>query len=77
MRRYDTFTPKAKQAFLRTVELAERIDKSVFICSSTKYSLDCEQCPYVMDCRANSWIKRSKTASEWIAWANEEIEEEN
>ena len=77
MRRYDTFTLKAKTAFLRTVELAELSGKCKFMCSTTKYCLECEECPIVMYCRENLWIKRGRTASEWLAWAAEEIEDDN
>lgn len=79
MRRYDTFTPKAKTAFLRTVELAELSGECKFICSTTKYCLECRECPFYGELLADSCTKQEyyKTASEWLAWAAEEIEEDN
>ncbi len=76
MRRYDTFTPKAKTAFFYTIEGAEDNGKWHFVCTSTKYSLRCAECPFRGNCRADSGCKQEKTASEWLAWAAEEVNDE-
>lgn len=83
MRRYDTFTPKAKKAFFYTVESAEEKGKYHFVCNTQIYYLRCKECPFDGECPlreehlAGSYGKHDKTASEWLAWAGEEIEEGN
>lgn len=74
MRRYDTFTPDVKASFFTTLEKAEDEGTSRFVCKTTQYSLPCRCCPF-----GNSDIHeiRDRTASEWLAWAAEEIEEYN
>lgn len=71
MRRYDTFTPDVKTAFFTTLEKAEDEGTSRFVCKTTQYSLPCICCPF-----GNSDIHeiRDRTASEWLAWAAEEVE---
>ena len=74
MRRYDTFTPSVKKAFFTTLETAEDDGTSRFVCETTQYSLPCRYCPF-----GNSDIHEitDRTASEWLAWAAEEIEVNN
>lgn len=75
MRRYDTFTPKAKTAFERTLKYAQHFGKTLFICNESDFHLNCKQCPmyklvngFTAPCAYNP-----KTAEEWLAWANEEV----
>lgn len=70
MKRIDTFTPEAKKAFSYTVEVAEGIGNSNFICESSEYSLHCYDCPVLI---YDTCETTRKTASEWLAWAEEEI----
>ena len=77
MRRYDTFTPTAKTAFFYTVEQAEDFHgKYHFICNTPNLILECEECPFE-ECPFNEdpcfKNEYEKTASEWLAWAGEEI----
>lgn len=72
MRRYDTFTSGVKTAFFNTLKTAEDKGASRFICETTQYSISCKYCPFG---DADIHDVRDKTASEWLAWANEEVEE--
>lgn len=73
MKRYDTLTPKAKTAFLRTVEIAKVIGNTNFVCESLEYNLHCYDCPCLIN---DTCVPIRKTASEWLAWANKEVEED-
>lgn len=74
MRRYDTFTPDIKTAFFTTLEKAEDNGASRFICEATDYSILCRFCPFDdSDIHKMCLGRRDRTASEWIAWAAEEI----
>lgn len=77
MRRYDTFTPKATTAFIYTLEVAEALGHTNFICEALKYSLHCKECPFYGEHLYNSCWDQYKTAPEWLAWAGQEIEEDN
>lgn len=73
MRRYDTFTLKAKTAFIYTLSRAEEKGKYHFVCTTPTFSLQCKECPF----REKHDCKQDKTVSEWLAWAGEEIGEDN
>lgn len=75
MRRYDTFTPKAKTAFIYTLSQAEEKGIYHFACSTPTFSLPCKECPF-RGKRTMSNCEKDKTLSEWLAWADEEVEEE-
>lgn len=79
MRRYDAFTLKAKTAFIYTLDVAETIGHARFVCEALKYSLPCEECPFSRERLAGTCFSHEydRTASEWLAWAAEEIEEDN
>ena len=77
MRRYDTFTLKAKTAFIYTLSRAEEKGKYHFVCTTPKFSLQCKECPFRVEHLDGSFCKQDKTVSEWLAWAGEEIEEDN
>lgn len=77
MRRYDTFTRGVKTAFFHTFEIAEHNGASRFVCEAMQYSLPCKYCPFDnSDIHKMCLGIRARTASEWLAWAEEEVEDE-
>lgn len=68
MRRIDAMTPKAREAFLKTLEMSG-------VCWESRYEcgfLDCALCPFDDE---RSSCSKYRTLKEWIAWADEEVEE--
>lgn len=78
MKRYDTFTPRAKETFERTLKYAKLHGKAIFDCFDPDYNLVCKECPmyrpgndFTVPC-----VYNPKSAAEWLAWANEEVNDE-
>ena len=69
MKRIDTLTEEAIEAFLKTLEMSG-------VCGESRYEcgfLDCALCPFDNE---RSSCSKYRTLKEWLAWAAEEIEEE-
>lgn len=69
MRRIDAMTPKAREAFLKTLEISGVYGESRYECGF----LDCSLCPFDDE---RSSCSKYRTLKEWLAWAAEEIEED-
>lgn len=69
MRRIDAMTPKAREAFLKTLEISGVYEEGRYECGF----LDCALCPFDDE---RSSCSKYRTLKEWLAWAAEEIEEE-
>lgn len=69
MKRIDTMKKEEKAAYFKTLKLAIVYGKFEFVCCD----LDCKDCPIVLTQSIKSCTEE-KTAEEWIAWAEEELE---